>query len=214
MHLQIIENLMANKAKAKKTSKANKANLASRIVDEAVRLGEIHGWSQVQLSDIAEHLNIPLKDILTHYRDTNDIANAFFAQATEAMVSKPNRRFDVLPPHEKIEVLMLAWFNHLAPHRQLSVEMLQAKLWVFHPHHWVPMVFDLSRLIQLMRDVAGFKAGGRRKQIEEIGMTSLFLATLAVWSRDETPKLEKTRQFLARRLEQADQAMTSLFPET
>ena len=89
--------------------------------------------------------------------------------------------------------------------------MLSAKLWIFHPHHYVPMVFNLSRLIQWLRDLAGLDAGGRRKQIEETGLTALFLATLAVWCRDDTENQERTRAFLKRRLAQADGLMTRLF---
>jgi hypothetical protein len=80
-------------------------------------------------------------------------------------------------------------------------------MWPFHPHHYVPMVFNLSRTIQWLRDAAGLDAGGRRRQIEEIGLTGLFLATLAVWARDDTPGQERTRRFLDRRLARADMLM-------
>ncbi len=52
---------------------------------------------------------------------------------------------------------------------------------------------------------------GRRRQVEEIGLTLLFLATLAVWLGDETPGQEHTRRFLERRLADADQGMARLF---
>jgi AcrR family transcriptional regulator len=191
--------------------KSSKTNVSARIVNEAVRLGEEQGWSRVRLSELADRLNVPLSDVLSHYRDANDIANAFFQRAASAMASAPNRRFKDMSPRDRIECLMQAWFDHLAPHRTLAVEMLQAKLWPFHPHHYVPMVFDLSRLIQLMRDIAGLKASGRQKQIEEIGLTSLFLATLAVWSRDESLYQDNTKHFLAQRLDRADQTMGRLF---
>jgi hypothetical protein len=73
------------------------------------------------------------------------------------------------------------------------------------------MVFNLSRLIQWLRDLAGLDAGGRRKQIEETGLTALFLATLAVWCRDDTENQERTRAFLKHRLAQADGLMARLF---
>ncbi len=198
-------------AKAARKKKTTKQDLAAEIVDEAVRLGEAVGWGNVKLHDVAENLNITLPELRGHFRDLDAIANAFFTRALDAMLARPNRRFAVMPPRDRIEALMLAWFDYLAPHRILAVQMLQAKMWPYHPHHWVPMVFDLSRLIQWLRDAAGLNAGGRRKQIEEIGLTSLFLATLTVWSRDESPKQEKTRLFLARRLDDADRVMAQLF---
>ena len=56
--------------------------------------------------------------------------------------------------------------------------MIRTKLYASHPHHWVPMVFSLSRLIHWMREAAILDAGGRRRQAEEIGLTLVFLRTL------------------------------------
>jgi hypothetical protein len=39
----------------------------------------------------------------------------------------------------------------------------------------------------------------------------LFLATLAVWSRDESLYQDNTKHFLAQRLDRADQTMGRLF---
>ncbi len=43
-------------------------------------------------------------------------------------------------------------------------------------------------------------ASGRRRQMEEAGLTWVFLQTLRVWLRDGTPGQEYTRRFLGRRL--------------
>ena len=82
-----------------------------------------------------------------------------------------------------------------------------------HPHHWAPGIFDLSRTIHWLREAAMLPAGygTRRAQMEEIGLTSLFLATLLVWARDGTPGQIRTRRFLRRQLDRADRAMTSLW---
>ncbi|MEQ8194172.1 MAG: TetR/AcrR family transcriptional regulator [Rhodospirillales bacterium] len=184
---------------------------AARLLDAAVRLGEKNGWDNVRLSAVAEEAGISLPDLRARYRDLNAVADAFFERALYAMLAARPRGFAVMTPRERIETLLLAWFESLTPHRRLAVQMLQSKLWLFHPHHWVPMVFDLSRLIQWLRDAAGLSAAGRRRQIEEIGLTSLFLAALAVWSRDETPDMEITRRFLSRRLVGAERIVTGLF---
>jgi hypothetical protein len=89
--------------------------------------------------------------------------------------------------------------------------MIAAKLQPSHPHHWVPLIFNLSRTIHWLRDAAGLDAAGRRRQIEEIGLSALFLATLAVWARDGTADQERTRAFLDRALARADGAMARLF---
>ncbi len=182
-----------------------------RILDTALDIAEEAGWGSLRLRDVAARVKIPLAEVRRHYRDTDAIANAWFGRALDAMLAPVPRGFHRLPATARLEGMMLRWFDALAPHRRVTAEMLAAKMWVFHPHHYVPMVFSLSRLIQWLRDAAGLDAAGRRRQVEETGLTVLFLATLAVWCRDETEGQERTRAFLARRLERADAAMARLF---
>src|SRR5260370_32005552 len=78
--------------------------------------------------------------------------------------------------------------------------MLDAKLYSSHPQHWAPMIFSLSPLIQWVREAALLDAGGRRRQMEEAGLTWVFLQTLRVWLRDGTPWQEYARRFLGRPL--------------
>ncbi|MEE9317125.1 MAG: hypothetical protein V3U48_02405 [Rhodospirillales bacterium] len=188
-----------------------KGNVQDRILETALAIAEKEGWAGVGPSAVADRAKVPLTELRRHYRDADAIANAWFARALDAMLAPPPRGFARRPPPERLEILLLRWFDALALHRRVTAEMLSQKMWVFHPHHYVPMVFSLSRLIQWLRDAAGLRAGGRRKQVEETGLTLLFLATLAVWCRDETEGQERTRAFLRARLGQADNAMGRLF---
>lgn len=87
------------------------------------------------------------------------------------------------------------------PHREVTGQILAAKLYPSHPHHWVPLVFNLSRSIHWLREVALLDATGRRRQMEEVGLTAL--ATLALWLRDESLNQARTRAVLRSRLEDA-----------
>ena len=188
-----------------------KGNVQDRILKAALAIAEKDGWAGVSLSAAAERAKVPLTELRRRYRDADAIANDWFVGALDAMLAPPPRGFVRRPPPERLEILMLRWFDALAPHRRVTAEMLSAKLWVFHPHHYVPMVFSLSRLIQWLRDAARLDAGGRQRQVEETGLTLLFLATLAVWCRDETKGQERTRAFLRSRLTKADGLMARLF---
>ena len=48
----------------------------------------------------------------------------------------------------------MRWFDALAPHREVTDQMLREKLYASHPHHWAPMIFNLSRTIHWLRDAA------------------------------------------------------------
>lgn len=186
------------------------ADPKQKIVDETIKLAERIGWSRVRLRLVAEEMGVSLAEIKSHFRDLDAVADAWFGRAWDAMLAAPPDGFADRPVPDRLHVLLMRWFDALAPHRTVTHQMLSEKLYLSHPHHWVPMIFNLSRTIQWLRDAALLDAGGRQRQVEEIGLTALFLATLAVWRRDDTPDQERTRRFLERRLARADRTMGRL----
>ncbi|MFQ5984609.1 MAG: hypothetical protein ACE5LL_03730 [Alphaproteobacteria bacterium] len=185
--------------------------LAERIVDTAIHMAEEVGWNNLRLRLIAERLGISLSELSVHFRDLDAVADAWFRRARSAMLAPAEEGFAELPARERLHRIMMRWFDALAGHRRVTAEMLATKLYPSHPHHWVPLIFNLSRTIQWVRDAAGLDAGGGRRQVEEVGLTLLFLATLAVWVRDDTPDQERTRRFLDQGLAAADRGMVGLY---
>ena len=201
---------MSGKATGKRRRLLSSADLNKNIVDETVALAEEIGWSCVRLHLVAERLGISLAELQTHFRDIDAIADAWFERALQAMLAPVPDGFAMQTSPERLYLLLMRWFDALALHRTVSHQMLNEKLYLSHPHHWVPMIFNLSRTIQWLRDAALLDADGRCRKIEEIGLSALFLAALAVWCRDDTQDQERTRQFLERRLSRANRTMGML----
>lgn len=197
--------------RTRRSGGAPRRDLAERILEVALAMAEKDGWAALRLRKVAAELDVSLAEVLEHYRDIDAVADAWFRRAWIAMLQPPPKDFGDLPPRERLEIVILRWFDALAPHRRVTGEMLRAKMWLPHPHHWVPAIFDLSRTIHWIRDAAILDAGGRQRQMEEIGLTALFLATLRVWLRDESEGQERTRAFLRRRLEDADRLMAAVW---
>ena len=82
--------------------------------------------------------------------------------------------------------------------------MIGAKLHPSHPHHWVPMVFSLSRLIHWVLDAAWLDTRGLPRQAEEVGLTLVFLGALRVWLNDSSLGQRRTRAFLRQNLQWLD----------
>ncbi len=181
-------------------------NLADRIVDAAIALAEERSWSDVRLYLVADRLGIGLGDIGRRFRDLDAIANAWFGRARQALLRTPRAALDGRPPPERLQIAMMVWFDALAAHHAVTAQMLNAKLHPSHPHHWVPMIFDLSRLMHDFLDVARIASTGRRRQMAEVGLTLIFLATLRDWRRHP----EHVREQLSRRLAAAERWLTRL----
>lgn len=173
--------------------------VADRILDAALAEAERGGWYDLRLAAVAERARVPLATLLSHYRDADAIADAWFARALAAMVEGDPPEAGA-PPSARVETVLMRWFMAQQGHRRVAGAMLRAKLHLSHPHHWVPMVFSLSRLIHWALDAARLDARGLARQAEEVGLTALFLRTLPVWQRDDTPGLERTRAVLRRGL--------------
>jgi AcrR family transcriptional regulator len=179
---------------------------ADRIVDAAIALAEERGWENVRLYLVAERLGIGLGDIGRHFRDLDAVANAWFGRAREQLLRVAPTSLAGRPPPERLHLAMTTWFDALAPHHRVSAQMLDAKLYLSHPHHWVPMIFDLSRLMHDFLDVARIASTGRRRQLAEVGLTLIFLATLRDWLR----RPERASERLRRRLATADRLLARL----
>ena len=181
---------------------ADETSLRDRIVDESLHQAETHGWEAVRLSDVAACLDLPMAAVLAEFRDLDAVANAWFHRGLEAMLADKPDGFHHWPEAQRLAHCLLAWFDALAVHRRVTVMMLRTKAHLPHLHTWVPMVFDLSRTVQWWREAARLPApyGTRRAQVEEMALTGLFLATLAVWSGDESEGQARTRGFLEKRL--------------
>lgn len=181
------------------------------MLDQALVDAEEGGWESVRLRAVAARLDVPLAAVAETFRDLDAVADAWFDTLRDAMLAPTATGFADLPAAERIETVMWRWFEAAGRHRRITLAMICAKLYPSHPHHWVPLVFSLSRLIQWVRDAARLDASGRQRQVEEVGLTALFLATLAVWAGDRSDGQERTRSFLRARLARADALMARLY---
>lgn len=148
---------------------------------------------------MAARAGVPLSAVLAHFRDADAIADAWFARALAAMLAGDPPGTDD-PPSMRVETALMRWFAAQQPHRGVAGAMLRAKLHPSHPHHWVPMVFSLSRLVHWVLEAARLDARGLARQAEEVGLTAVVLRALPAWQRDPTPGLERTRAALRRSL--------------
>ncbi len=177
--------------------------LRDRIIDAALTAAEedAGGWYDLRLHLVARRLGVPLEAVLDRFRDADAIADAWFARALRAMVrDEPGQGIDALPPSARVHAVLMRWFDAQAAHHSVVGGMIGAKLHPSHPHHWVPMVFSLSRLIHWALDAARLDAHGVARQAEEVGLTLVFLRALRVWRGDASPGQRRTRAFLRRNL--------------
>jgi AcrR family transcriptional regulator len=179
--------------------------LREAIVDTALELGEQVGWNAVHLHEVAQALGIGLADIAQRFAHKDAIAEAWFDRADQALLAAPSSPgWEQLDPQERLHAAVFTWLDALAPHRRLSGQMLRYKLHPEHLHLQALGAVRVSRTVQTMREVAGLKAAGWRREAEEAALTAMYLSTLLSWLRDDSAGAAVSRERLRRWLARAD----------
>jgi ubiquinone biosynthesis protein COQ9 len=178
---------------------------ANRIVDTALALAEQRSWEAMRLYDVAVAVGITLDDIRHDFREKEDLVDAWFDRADQAMLKAAEQpEFLSLPTRERLHRLIMAWLGALAPHRRVTRQMILGKLEPGHIHIQIPAILRISRTVQWMREAAHRDPVYLRRALEEAGLTTIYLMTFCYWLQDDSPDSIRTREFLERRLAMAE----------
>ncbi|SEP11404.1 TetR/AcrR family transcriptional regulator [Aquisalimonas asiatica] len=174
---------------------------ADAIVDAALELAEQSSWESVRLYAVADHLGADLAAIQAHFREKEELADAWFDRADAAMVAAAAQpEIQALPSSERLHYLIMAWLETLSPHRRVTREMVKGKLEPGHLHVQIPAVLRISRTVQWLREAARRDAGGVHRGLEETVLTSIFVTTFTGWLADGSDGARVTRARLSRLL--------------
>jgi len=188
------------------------ATLRDRIVDAAIELAEHRSWEAVRLHEVAAALDISLDQVRLHFREKEDLADAWFDRADSAMLRAAEApEFQAQTTRERLQHLIVAWLAELAPHRKVTREMIYGKLEPGHLHIQIPGLMRVSRTVQWIREAAHRDATFLRRGLEETALTSIYLMTFFYWMRDDSPESAATHRFLERRLTGAETLNRRLF---
>lgn len=179
------------------------------IVDAALALAADRSWEAVRLRDVAARLNADLNGVRAHFREKEEIVEAWFDRADTAMLAATD--LAALPPVTRLETLLMRWFDALHPRRRVARQMIAGKLEPGHVHYQWAGLMRVSRTVQWWREAAGRTSTLPWRAVEETALTAIYLATFTHWMWDETPASADTRRFLHARLRCIAALKTRLF---
>jgi len=174
---------------------------AQQILDAALQLADVCGWERLHLFDVAAHLGVGLETIATHYREKDQLVEAWFDRADRAMLSRGNAA-DLLPlePAKRLEELLVAWLDGLAAHRAVTGQMLLYKLEPGHIHLQVLGLLRVSRTVQWWREAARRETLHLSRIAEESLLTGVYLRSFVHWLRHPEEDAAEFRALLRRQL--------------
>ncbi len=176
-----------------------------RILDTALDLAERQSWESVRLHDVAAELNLSLNDVRAHFREKEELTDAWFDRADNAMLqeaAKPG--FLKLAARERLHGLIMAWLTALSAHRRVTRQMICGKLEPGHVHYQYAGLLRVSRTVQWVREAAHRDTVLPWRAFEETGLTAVYLATFFYWMNDNSEMARRTSTFLDKLLARVD----------
>src|SRR3972149_2505449 len=103
--------------------------VSDRILDKALDLAKESSWERVRLQQVAAALAIGLDEVRLHYRQKDDLAEALFDRADQAVLTTSGSKdFKALCGRDRLRVAIMTWLGVLTPYRRTVLDMFKYKL--------------------------------------------------------------------------------------
>ncbi len=147
-------------------------------IDRTLDLADVCGWERLYLQDIADALGGDLAAIAKHYRQKDDLVEAWFDRAEQAMLTRAKAAdLTALTADKRLEELLVTWLAALTPHHAVTGKMLLYKLEPGHIHLQIGGLQRISRTVQWWREAARRKSLHLARITEESLLTGAYLRT-------------------------------------
>lgn len=174
---------------------------ATQILDCALQLADTCGWERLHLFEVAAQLDVGLDVIARHYRDKDQLVEAWFDRADQALLARGKAAdLPTLEPAKRLEELLIAWLGSLAAHRAVTGQMLLYKLEPGHIHLQIGGLLRISRTVQWWREAAQRETLHLRRIAEESLLTGVYLRCVIHWLRHPEQNPADFRALLRRQL--------------
>ena len=167
------------------------------ILDKAIELARLSSWENFSLLELASSLDCGLSQIKNHFRSKDDIAEALFDRADDAMLATSSQA-NFLSADERLIFAVMSWFESLAPYKSLVREILAYKFEPGHIHLQAHGITRISRTVQWFLHVSGRSYTGINRIIDEIAVTQAYLASFSFFLLDRSKNHRATRALLTR----------------
>jgi ubiquinone biosynthesis protein COQ9 len=182
------------------------------VLEQAITLARQNSWESFSLTELASLLDCSLSDIKQFYRSKDDMAEAFFNRADDAMLNLTStEEYRNLTSDDKLLECIMAWFESLAPYRPLVRELLAYKLEPGHFHLQAHGITRISRTVQWFIEVSDRKNTGLKRIADEVAVTSAYLASFSFFLFDNSEKHANTRALLKSLLRKINQGHQLFF---
>lgn len=170
-------------------------------LDAALALAAERRWHDISLAEIAEAAGLSLAELYPRFGSKQALLDGFARRIDAAVLAEPAPGPEESARDRLFDVLMRR-FDLLQPHRRALGNILHDQLRA--PAAGLCGLAQLGRSMAWMLAAAGLQAEGLRGVLRLKGLAAIYLATLRVFLRDDSPDLARTMAALDGYLRRAE----------
>jgi len=196
-------------AKATRPRRAQRPEVPIRLIDAALRLAALQGWSDTTMADVAEAAKVPLAETRRHFASKQALLAALFARIDAAMLEGLDAETTDEPVRDRLFDVIMRRFDAMAPYkdgiRAIAREQVRDPAALF-----CLAAGPMRRSIDWMLAGARVRPWGPLQPLQRKGLGLIFLGALRAWFRDDSQDLSKTMAAVDRGLARADSVLRML----
>ena len=173
-----------------------------RIIDAAMSLAAQSRWREVTLSNIAVEAKISLVQLHEIFRSKSQIVAALVDRVDRAVFAETEVAVESEPIHDQLLDLLMRRLEELAPHKNGIASILRDT--TCDPGTAICASIDMLRRMAWCLEAVGVGSTGVAGRIRTKGLAAIYLSTLLVWLRDDSPDQGRTLAHLDKCLRKAE----------
>lgn len=173
---------------------------AGRIIDAALDLAAIEGWSGLSMARIAEAAGLTLAELHAAFPSKACLLDAFIRRIDDQVLAAGSADADDAARDRLFEVLMRR-FDALAPRKAAVAAILRD---IIDPTVGLVGLSAVARSMAWTLEAAGLSSAGLGGLVRVQGLLIVYADAVRVWLRDDTPDMAKTMAALDKGLRRAE----------
>ncbi|MBT5414904.1 MAG: TetR family transcriptional regulator [Rhodospirillaceae bacterium] len=187
---------------------ATETSTEDRVIDAALDLAASQGWRGLGLREIAAAAGVGLAELYDAFPGKDAILDGYARRLDRAALAGEGLDMAGEPARDRLFDTVMRRLDLMEPHKAAIAAILHD---VTRDPLWAAChAPGFLRSIDWLLEAADLRAARCRGALRRAGLAAIYLDTIRVWLRDDSPDLARTMAALDRRLRQADGAMRFL----
>jgi AcrR family transcriptional regulator len=179
-----------------------------KIIDAAMSLAAQSRWREVTLAGIADEAKVSLAQLHETFRSKPAIVAALGDRVDREVLEGTDAAAGAEPVHDRLLDVIMRRLDALAPYKDGIASILRDT--VCDPAAALCASPGMLRRMSWCLEAAGVSSAGMAGRIRAKGLTAIYISTLMVWLRDDSPDQGRTMAHLDKSLRRAGRLAAAL----